>query len=89
LRKGQRVELAKGFAEITFDSGAQVLLQGPASLDVNSAWSAMLHSGKLTASLPPEAAGFSISNQSVKVVDIGTEFTMVADTGDAQLKCWS
>src|SRR4051812_1823931 len=29
--KGQKLELIKGFAELTFDSGAQVLLQGPAS----------------------------------------------------------
>src|SRR5438874_561510 len=34
LRKGQQVELTQGFAEITFDSGAQVLLQGPALLNV-------------------------------------------------------
>jgi ferric-dicitrate binding protein FerR (iron transport regulator) len=83
VRKGQQVELAQGFAEITFDSGAQVLLQGPAVLDVNSAWSATLKHGKLTASLPPEAMGFSISNPTVEVVDIGTEFTMVADAGGA------
>src|SRR4051812_26590346 len=83
VHKGQQVELSKGFAEITFDSGAQVLLQGPALLDVNSAWSATLKHGKLTASLPPEAMGFSISNPTVEVVDIGTEFTMVADAGGA------
>jgi len=83
LRKGQQIELTSGFAEITFDSGAQVLLQGPALLDVNSAWSATLKQGKLTASLPPEAMGFSISNPTVEVVDIGTEFTMVADAGGA------
>jgi ferric-dicitrate binding protein FerR (iron transport regulator) len=83
LVKGQRVELTKGLAEITFDSGAQVVLQGPATLLVNSAWSATLSRGTLTASLPPEAMGFSISNPTVEVVDIGTEFTMVADAGGA------
>ena len=83
LVKGQRVELNKGLAEITFDSGAQVVLQGPATLLVNSAWSATLSRGTLTASLPPEAMGFSIANPTVEVVDIGTEFTMVADAGGA------
>src|SRR5207248_10357328 len=81
LRKGQQVELAKGFAEITFDSGAQVLLQGPALLDINSAWSATLKRGTLKASFPPEAMGFSISNSTVEVVDLSTEFTMFADAG--------
>lgn len=79
LHKGQRLELAKGFAEITFDSGAQIVLQGPASFDVKSAWAATLNHGTLKASIPPEAMGFSISNPTVEVVDLGTEFTMFAD----------
>ncbi|MEO7318087.1 MAG: hypothetical protein ABIZ56_03755, partial [Chthoniobacteraceae bacterium] len=29
LRIGQRIELVSGFAEITFDSGAQVTIEGP------------------------------------------------------------
>ena len=79
LHKGQKLELAKGFAEITFDSGAQIVLEGPASLDVKSAWAATLNRGTLKASIPPEAMGFSISNPTVEVVDLGTEFTMFAD----------
>jgi hypothetical protein len=79
LLRGQRIELAKGFAEITFDSGAQVVLEGPASLDVKSAWEAGLHRGTLKATVPPQAIGFRISNPSVEVVDLGTEFTMSAD----------
>jgi hypothetical protein len=79
LHKGQRLELARGFAEITFDSGAQIVLQGPASFDVQSAWAATLNHGTLKASIPPEAMGFSISNPKVEVVDMGTEFTMFAD----------
>jgi ferric-dicitrate binding protein FerR (iron transport regulator) len=37
LQKGQRIELARGYAEITFDCGAQLVLEGPVSLDLNSA----------------------------------------------------
>jgi hypothetical protein len=86
LRKGQRLELALGYAEITFDSGAQVVLEGPASLDVNSAWDATLLRGTLKASVPTEAMGFRISNPAVDVVDLGTEFTMVADaSGGAEV----
>ena len=83
LRKGQILDLEKGYAEVTFDCGAQVILQGPASLDVKSAWSATLTRGTLRASLPPEAMGFSISNPTVEVVDLGTEFTMFADASGA------
>ena len=79
LHKDQKLELVKGLAEITFDCGAQVVLEGPASFNINSAWSATLSSGSLRASLPPEALGFSISNPTVEVVDNGTEFTMLTD----------
>jgi hypothetical protein len=83
LHEGQKLELASGLAEITFDCGAQVVLQGPASFSVNTEWNATLSSGSLRASLPPEAMGFSISNPTVEVVDNGTEFTMVADASGA------
>jgi ferric-dicitrate binding protein FerR (iron transport regulator) len=80
LRKGQRLELAGGFAEITFDSGARVVLEGPTSLVINSAWESTLRHGTLKASVPPQAIGFRVSNPSVEVTDLGTEFTMIADT---------
>ncbi len=79
LQKGQRVELASGSAEITFDSGAQIALTGPASLEVNSAWDAVLRRGTLHATVPPQAIGFRISNSDVEVIDLGTEFSMVAE----------
>ena len=83
LRRGQRIELQSGFAEITFDCGAQVTLEGPASLDLSSAWDAVLRRGTLKANVPHEAIGFRISNPSVEVTDLGTEFSMVADEGGA------
>jgi hypothetical protein len=75
--------LARGFAEITFDSGALVVLEGPASIDLNSAWDATLRAGTLKASVPKEAIGFRVSNPSVQVVDLGTEFSMMADASGA------
>jgi ferric-dicitrate binding protein FerR (iron transport regulator) len=83
LHRGQQIELASGFAEITFDCGAQVTLEGPASLDLHSAWDAVLRRGTLKASVPAEAIGFRVSNASVNVVDLGTEFSMVADENGA------
>jgi ferric-dicitrate binding protein FerR (iron transport regulator) len=79
LQRGQRVELTSGYAEITFDCGARVVLEGAASLEVSSAWDATLRHGTLKASVPPEAIGFRVSNAAVEVIDLGTEFTMIAD----------
>jgi len=83
LHGGQKIQLESGFAEITFDCGAQITLEGPATLDLNSAWEAVLERGRLKASVPPEAIGFRVSNASVNVVDLGTEFSMVADGSEA------
>ncbi len=86
LQRGQMLELLEGIAEITFDCGAQVILQGPAALDVVSAWEATLDSGGLKATVPPQAIGFRVHHKSVEVVDLGTEFSMVADAGgDAEV----
>jgi ferric-dicitrate binding protein FerR (iron transport regulator) len=79
LRRGQQLELTSGFAEITFDSGARVVIEGTATLEINSAWDTTLHRGTLKAIVPPEAIGFRVSNPVVEVVDLGTEFTMIAD----------
>jgi ferric-dicitrate binding protein FerR (iron transport regulator) len=83
LRKGQRLDLASGYAEVTFDSGARVVLQGSTSFVINSAWDATLRKGTLKASVPPQAIGFRVSNPSVEVTDLGTEFTMIADASGA------
>ena len=83
LHKGQQLELSHGFAEVTFDSGARVVLEGPAKLQVNSAWDASLKQGTLKANVPAEAIGFSVAAATVDVVDLGTEFTMIADANGA------
>lgn len=86
LRKGQRLNLEAGYAEITFDSGALVVLEGAASLDINSAWDANLQRGVLKADVPPEAIGFRVTHRYVEVIDLGTEFTLIADSaGGAEL----
>ena len=80
---GRRLELVSGFAELTFDSGAQITLTGPATLDLRSAWEAELHRGTLKANVPAEAIGFRVMNAAVEVVDLGTEFSMTAEEGGA------
>ena len=52
LRQGRQLELVSGFAEVTFNSGAQVVLEGPAALELTSAWEAVLRRGSLRVNLP-------------------------------------
>ena len=81
IRRGQQIELVSGFAEITFDSGAQITIEGPATLGANSEWEVALDRGTLKAIVPAEAIGFRIANPAVDVVDPWTEFSVVADAG--------
>jgi Concanavalin A-like lectin/glucanases superfamily/FecR protein len=87
LPHGQHLELNSGVAEITFDSGAEVTIEGPATLDLNSAWEATLHRGKLRAEVPAAAVGFGIHSATVDVVDLGTQFGMAIDSSGATDVC--
>jgi ferric-dicitrate binding protein FerR (iron transport regulator) len=77
LHAGQHLELSSGIAEVTFDSGAQITLEGPAALSIDSAWEATLKHGKMTVEVPHEAIGFRAASATVDVVDLGTEYCML------------
>jgi len=79
LHAGQRLELAAGLVEITFDDGAAVVLEGPATFEVRDRGRSALHAGRLAASVPPRAQGFEVATARVNVIDVGTEFGVMAE----------
>lgn len=72
-------ELLSGQVEIEFYSGAAIVLEGPAILEVLSENGGILHNGKLRAEVPDHAHGFTITSADVKLVDLGTSFGMDVD----------
>ncbi len=74
LPAGQSLDLRGGLAEITFDSGAKIILHGPARFTVGDARGGDLQLGRLTAKVPHTAVGFTVNTPAGKVVDLGTEF---------------
>ena len=54
---GDKFALASGLMEITYDTGAKVILQGPVTYEVESASGGYLAVGKLTAKLEKKAEG--------------------------------
>ena len=52
---GRRYALASGLMEITYDTGARVILQGPVTYEIDSRHGGYLSAGKLTARLETEA----------------------------------
>jgi ferric-dicitrate binding protein FerR (iron transport regulator) len=81
LRPGMMVAVERGLAEFRFQSGARVVLEGPARLELVSGSSVRLHGGKLAARVTGRA-GFEVFSPQGKVTDTGTEFGVsVSDAG--------
>jgi hypothetical protein len=77
-----KLRLEAGHAEIEFNDGATVHLDGPCQFDLASTGGGHVQSGKLWAIVPQRAAGFTITTPSATVVDLGTEFSVeVNDAG--------
>jgi hypothetical protein len=85
MRAGKTLRLARGLAEIEFDRGARIILQGPASLELLSGNSAKLLHGTITARVPPGARGFTVVSPRGKVIDLGTEFGLSVDDRGATI----
>lgn len=66
--------LKEGLAQIDFFGGASVSLSSPATLELVSGESAVLHHGRIKADVPPAARGFEIRTADVLLEDLGTSF---------------
>jgi hypothetical protein len=93
---GDEFALVSGLVEITYDTGAKVLLQGPVTYQVDSPRGGFLSVGKLTARVEKKEARdqesdflnsalFAVRTPTAVVTDLGTEFGVeVSDTGETQ-----
>ena len=84
LELGKRLVLESGFAEITYTTGARVVLEGPADYWIVGEKTGQLEFGKLTARVDDETAkGFAIDTPFARVEDLGTEFGIEVRRGGA------
>ncbi len=80
------LNLVQGFARLTFNSGAQVLLHAPCTFEIKNDMRGYLHGGRLTANVPRRARGFAIETRSVHVIDLGTEFGVHIEPATGELE---
>jgi len=85
---GKKLELRSGLAEIVFRSGARVVLQGPATLDLLNSRAGAIHAGRIAVKVPRQATGFTLHTRGVTVTDLGTEFGLAIDEGNPQPNGW-
>jgi hypothetical protein len=82
LHLGSKFVLISGLLEITYDSGARVILQGPVTYQVESSASGYLSIGKLTAKVEQ---GSEVSNHKSEIINpkfvIRTPTALVTDLG--------
>lgn len=72
---GQKYTLVSGLMEITYDTGATVILQGPVTYQVEASNGGFISFGKLTGKVTAETArGLTIRTPTAIVTDLGTEF---------------
>jgi hypothetical protein len=81
------LQVHTGLAELRFADGAKVVVEGPAEFEVHAANRGFLRRGKLVATVPPQAIGFTIGIPLAEIVDLGTEFAVeVHDGGRAEVE---
>jgi hypothetical protein len=74
--RAEPMKLLQGYAEIRFDDGAEVILQGPVEIKLEASDRISLLEGRLYAYVPAYATGFVVQTPQATVVDYGTEFAM-------------
>src|SRR5690606_11970851 len=74
------VTLAKGLVRLEFANEAQVIVQGPATIESVGPDTIRLHSGRLVGLCTTERSrGFRVLTPGANVVDLGTEFGVAVD----------
>lgn len=80
------LRLKSGLAQVVFYSGARVVIEGPAELQIISPGEASCRLGRLTSEVPPQARGFQIRTPQMNVTDLGTVFGLNVKEGATELQ---
>lgn len=66
--------LLRGVVKVEYDSGVELLIEGPAEFELLTPDRAKLNVGRVVANVPPQAIGFTLLSNAASFVDLGTEF---------------
>ncbi len=77
VRPGDRLELKRGLVNLTYFSGANIILRGPCTFTPTGPDSGELLAGELTGRV--DDTTFSLTTPNAHVLDLGTEFGVAVD----------
>lgn len=83
LAPGQRLQLTKGVVQLTLNTGARVVVEGPVDFVLSTPSESLLTAGRVAAAVPRFARGYTILTPTAEVVDLGTEFGVDVDDNGA------
>lgn len=75
----EKISIKGGIVKFEFDSGAELVLEGPAEFVINGKLRTFCQLGKVNVFVPKSAKGFELSTPFLRIVDLGTEFSVLAD----------
>ncbi|MEM6279191.1 MAG: FecR domain-containing protein [Verrucomicrobiota bacterium] len=76
------MKLTSGLAKIEFRSGAEMTLEAPAEISLETAMRARLSAGAAVMEVPESAIGFVLETPDGKVIDHGTSFAVNVNEGN-------
>jgi hypothetical protein len=74
LTHSSPIQLLKGVAKITYDQGVDLIIEGPAEVELVSPSECVLNCGKVYARVSEQGMGFTVATSNSRVIDMGTEF---------------
>lgn len=74
------IKLASGAAELRFDSGTNVLLEGPCELSIETVDTARLLTGTVFVDVTEVSNGFLLETPEAQIVDDGTQYAVSMDS---------
>ena len=78
--------LQEGLLNLRLDNGVEIVVESPAEFSFISADKVALSHGKIFATVPHKAIGFTVQTRNSTIVDLGTEFGVNASQyGDTEL----
>jgi ferric-dicitrate binding protein FerR (iron transport regulator) len=74
------IKLTSGAAELRFDSGTQIVMEGPCEVFVNKVDSARLVAGKVFVNVTEVSNGFLLETPEAQIIDEGTQYAVALDS---------
>ncbi|MBN2512206.1 MAG: NPCBM/NEW2 domain-containing protein [Sedimentisphaerales bacterium] len=77
--KSKSMMLRNGIAKLDFDNNTRVVIEAPSEFEIMDSDHIKIKYGRVYATVPPEAIGFTITTPNSKIIDLGTEFGVQTD----------